>query len=464
MATPATYTSRMGESPSPGRGGSRRRSRRCHPGPAGRRRSSSRRACRSGVSSDRARRRSGCSAPTRPRAGRRRRPRTAPGPRAWTGARSTIPRPSPCVTAGSPRTAARRCTGSRRAAPPGRLPRTACSAGRPGRARPRRAGEGRGRSRGGRAARWLRKRSRRSRSTARRPMSSAGHGPRRGVCLAAMDAFQARVAVITGGGGGIGAAMARAFAARGARIVLADVDRAAMEGVAAALGERGTEVLAVPTDVTALESVRALADAAERRFGAVHIVCNNAGVATMSELGAATHADWQYTMNVNFWGVVHGVETFVPRLLARGAGGHIVNTASMAGLVGMRWLRGYCASQFAVVGLTQALHPELPQEGIGVSVLCPMIVETNINENSIPHRPAALQNPGGAAVPEGAAMAGSVIRPEEVARRVVRGIERKDLYIFTHPEQRPILQRRAARQDRMFEPDRLQRALGLAKG
>src|SRR2546422_4649397 len=454
MATPATYTSRMGESPSPGRGGSRRRSRRCHPGPAGRRRSSSRRACRSGVSSDRARRRSGCSAPTRPRAGRRRRPRTAPGPRAWTGTRSTIPRPSPCVTAGSPRTAPRRCTGSRRAAPPGRLPRTACSAGRPGRARPRRAGGGRARSRGGRAARWSQKHSRRSRSTARRPMSSAGHGPRRGVCLAAMDPFQGRVAVITGGGGGIGAAMARAFAARGARIVLADVDRAAMEAVAAALGRGGTEVLAVPTDVTALESVRALADAAERRFGAVHIVCNNAGVATMGETAASTHADWQYTMNVNFWGVVHGVETFVPRLLARGAGGHVVNTASMAGLGGVGWLGGDCAPQFAGGGRSPAPHPELPPPRIGGRALCPLSVQTHNNENSIRNRPAALQNPGGAAVPQGAAMAGSVIRPEEGARRGVRGIERKDLYIFTHPEQRPILQRRAARQDRMFEPDR----------
>src|SRR5213596_2866440 len=454
MAAPATYTSRMGESPSPGRGGSRRRSRRCHPGPAGRRRSSSRPACRSGASSDRARRRSGCSAPIRPRGGRRRRPRTAPGPRAWTGARSTIPRPSPCVTAGSPRTAPRRCSGSRRAAPPGRLPRTACSAGRPGGARPRRAGGGRGRSGGGRAARWSRKRSRRSRSTARRPLSSAGHGPRRGVCLAAMDAFQGRVAVITGGGGGIGAAMARAFAARGAHIVLADVDRAAMEGVAAALGERGTEVLAVPTDVTHLASVRALAEAAERRFGAVHVVCNNAGVGTFGQLATATHADWEYTMRVNFWGVVHGLEIFVPRLIAQGAGGHVVNTASMAGLVGMQWLGVYCASKFAVVGLTEALDRELRPHGIGVSVLCPMLVQTDINENSVRNRPAALRNPGEAAVPEGAAMMGSVIGPEEVARRVVRGIERKDLYLFTHPEQRAILQRRAARQDRMFEPDR----------
>src|SRR5436309_2502925 len=137
-----------------------------------------------------------------------------------------------------------------------------------------------------------------------------------------------------------------------------------------------------------------------------------------------------------------------------GAGGHIVNTASMAGLVGMRWLGVYCASKFAVVGLSEALHRELAEHGIGVSVLCPMIVETKINENSIRNRPAALRNLGEAAVPEGAAMMGSVIGPEEVARRVVRGIERKDLYIFTHPEQRAILQRRAARQDRMFEPDR----------
>src|SRR5213595_2442010 len=454
MATPATYTSRMADAPSPERGGSRRRPRRCLPGPAGRRRSSSRPACRSGAARDRARRRSGSSAPTRPRAGRRRRPRTAPGPRAWTGARSTRPRASPCATAGSPRTAPRRYTGSTRAARPGRPPRTACSAGQPGRARPRRADGGRERSGGGRAARWSRRRSRGSRSIARRPLSSAGHRPRRGVCLAGMDDFQGRVAVITGGGGGIGAAMARAFAARGARIVLADVDRAAMEGVAAALGTGGAEVLVVPTDVTALESVRALADAAERRFGAVHIVCNNAGVATMGEIAASTHADWQYTMNVNFWGVVHGVETFVPRLLARGAGGHIVNTASMAGLVGMRWLGVYCASKFAVVGLSEALHRELAEHGIGVSVLCPMIVETKINENSIRNRPAALRNSREAAVPEGAAMMGSVIGPEEVARRVVRGIERKDLYIFTHPEQRAILQRRAARQDRMFEPDR----------
>jgi len=269
-----------------------------------------------------------------------------------------------------------------------------------------------------------------------------------------MDDFRGRVAVITGGGGGIGAAMARAFAARGARIVLADMNEDAMAGVAKDLAAAGAEVVTVPTDVTSLESVRALADTAERRLGAVHIVCNNAGVATFGEIADSTHADWEYTMGVNFWGVVHGVETFVPRLLARREGGHIVNTASMAGLVGMRWLGIYCASKFAVVGLTEGLQRELAEHGIGVSVLCPMIVETKINENSVRNRPAALRNPGGdPVIVDSAAMVGSVIAPEEVARRVVRGIERKDLYILTHPEQREILRRRWQRQDRLFEPD-----------
>jgi NAD(P)-dependent dehydrogenase (short-subunit alcohol dehydrogenase family) len=269
-----------------------------------------------------------------------------------------------------------------------------------------------------------------------------------------MDEFRGRVAVITGGGGGIGAAMAAAFAARGARIVLADLDAQAMERVAATLPVARTDILTVPTDVTRLESVRALAAAITARFGGVHIVCNNAGVATFSEIADATHADWEYTMSVNFWGVVHGVETFLPLLLAQGAGGHIVNTASMAGLVGMRWLGVYCASKFAVVGLSEALHRELAERGIGVSVLCPMIVQTNINENSIRNRPVALRDPGQEpVVADAAVMAGSVIPPDEVARRVVRGIERRDLYIFTHPEQRDILRRRCARQDRMFEPD-----------
>ena len=275
-----------------------------------------------------------------------------------------------------------------------------------------------------------------------------------------IDPFRDRVAVVTGGGSGIGAALAQAFAARGARLVLADIDPAALAHTADALSATGADVLTVVTDVGELSQVRALADRAVDRFGAVHVVCNNAGVAVFGQLTDATHADWEYTMRVNFWGVVHGVETFVPRLLAQDQGGHIVNTASMAGLVGMEWLGVYCASKYAVVGLSESLYRELAPRGIGVSVLCPMIVQTDINRNSLRQRPVALRNPDhpddlGDPGPEVAgAMVGSVIGVDEVARRVVRAIERRDLYVLTHPEQREILRRRAARIDRMFEPER----------
>ena len=267
-----------------------------------------------------------------------------------------------------------------------------------------------------------------------------------------MQDFQQKVVVITGGGGGIGAAMARAFAARGARLVLADLDEGAMASVASTVP--GAEPLCVRTDVGDLGSVKALADAAEKRFGGVDVVCNNAGIALFGEMAQATHADWEFTMRVNFWGVVHGVEVFVPRLLARGSG-HVVNTASMAGLVGMQWLGVYCASKFAVVGLTESLHRELAPHGIGVSVLCPMIVETDINQNSVRMRPPELKNPGPEPIvpsADVAGMVGSVIKPEEVARRVVRAIERNDLYVLTHPEQRKYLKRRSDKLDGMFEP------------
>jgi NAD(P)-dependent dehydrogenase (short-subunit alcohol dehydrogenase family) len=269
-----------------------------------------------------------------------------------------------------------------------------------------------------------------------------------------MDPFRDRVAVITGGAGGIGMAMARAFAARGAKLVLADLDEGALQRATADLRAAGADALGVRTDVTRLESMHALAAAARSQFGGVHIVCNNAGIALFGEMQHASHNDWVFTMNVNFWGVVHGLEAFVPLLTKQGQGGHIVNTASMAGLIGMRWLGIYSASKFAVVGLSEALHRELEPLGIGVSVLCPMIVDTQINQNSARMRPAELRNAEEAPMPPSASMAGGTIAPEEVGRRVVRAIERRDLYILTHPEQREILRRRAARLDAMFEEDR----------
>ncbi|HTF32618.1 MAG TPA: SDR family NAD(P)-dependent oxidoreductase [Myxococcota bacterium] len=268
-----------------------------------------------------------------------------------------------------------------------------------------------------------------------------------------MDAFRNRVAVITGGASGIGAAMARTFAARGAKIVLADIDEQGLGAMERELASAGTPTLSVPTDVTQRASVSALADATWRRFGAAHIVCNNAGIAILGEIAKAPHEDWEFTMNVDFWGVVHGVEAFVPRLIDQHEGGHVVNTASMAGLVGMQWLGIYCAAKFAVVGLTEALHRELKPYSIGASVLCPMIVATKIGENSQRLRPGAERPEREAApsAPPAGAMRGGTVSAESVAAKVARGIERQDLYILTHPEQREILRRRAARIDAVFE-------------
>ncbi len=268
-----------------------------------------------------------------------------------------------------------------------------------------------------------------------------------------VDPFRNRVAVVTGGASGIGLAMARAFAARGARLVLADIDEEPLARAQQTLEATGAEVLGVRTDVSDRRSVAELAAAAHTRFGAVHIVCNNAGVAIAGEMTRATHRDWEFTMNVNFWGVVHGIETFVPVLMAQAAGGHIVNTASMAGLIGMQWLGIYSASKFAVVGLSEALYRELRPHGIGVSVLCPMVVDTNINANSLRVRPAHLRNAQEGPTPPDGTFVGGVLSPAEVARRTLRGIERGSLYILTHPEQRELLRRRAERLDRLCQEE-----------
>lgn len=266
-----------------------------------------------------------------------------------------------------------------------------------------------------------------------------------------MDELAGRVAVITGGGSGIGAAMARAFARQGMRLVLADIEPAAMDEVAGAIGG---DVLTVPADVTKLDDVRRLAERATSHFGAIHVVCNNAGVGFFGPIAATTHRDWQWLINVNLWGVIHGVEVFVPRLIDQAQGGHIVNTASMAGLCPMVGLGAYVTTKYAVVGLTETLQRELKPHGIGVSVLCPMIVNTNIN-TSERNRPPELRNPGSPVVTRDSApvqpsgeMVGGVIEPDDVAARVVDAIRRNRLYILTHAASRAIIRRRFERIDR----------------
>lgn len=263
-----------------------------------------------------------------------------------------------------------------------------------------------------------------------------------------MKDFRSRVAVVTGGGSGIGAALARAFAREGARIVLADVDRIGMDAVAGDIERAGGEALSVPTDVTKLGEVEALADRAFERFGAVHIVCNNAGVGVFGSLDSATIKDWRWVLEVNLWGVIHGVHVFLPRLQAQKDEGHIVNTASMAGMAGMPGLGIYCTSKFAVVGLTESLARELKGTHLGASVLCPMIVNTQINASDR-NRPDELRNESSAPAP--AVTSGvsyqRVIEPSEVADRVLEAVRGNELYVLTHGESRGLLQRRAGRLD-----------------
>lgn len=267
-----------------------------------------------------------------------------------------------------------------------------------------------------------------------------------------MDDFKGRVAVVTGGGSGIGAAMARAFAGLGSKVVLADLDRAGMDRVIAEIGKAGGQAVGIECDVTRLAAVEHLAERTFAQLGAAHILCNNAGVGMFGPLATATQKDWQWVMNVNVWSVVHGIQAFLPRMIEQKQGGHIVNTASMAGLAGMPGLGVYCASKFAVVGLTESLARELQGTGIGASVLCPMIVNTQIN-SSERNRPKELRDTGAKkiSVDDVVMTVSRVIEPDEVAERVVRGIREKSLYILTHAESRDILRRRAQRLDKAAE-------------
>jgi NAD(P)-dependent dehydrogenase (short-subunit alcohol dehydrogenase family) len=254
-----------------------------------------------------------------------------------------------------------------------------------------------------------------------------------------VNELRGRVAVVTGAGSGIGRAIARALAGEGVRIVAADVDDA---GVAETL--RGIDgAAAVHTDVTDLAEVTALADRAFETFGAVHILCNNAGVAVWGPLEAASHRDWQWVLGVNLWGVIHGIEAFVPRMLGQGVEGHIVNTASMAGLIASQGLGVYNTSKYAVVGLSETLAKDLRPYGIGVSILCPMGVATRIRDSERA-RPVELKNAASREFPP-VELLGRTLTPDAVAAMVVRGIRRNDLYIITHEESLPAIRRRFER-------------------
>ena len=175
-----------------------------------------------------------------------------------------------------------------------------------------------------------------------------------------------------------------------------------------------------------------------------------AGVAIHGGLEAATHHDWEWVLGVNLWGVVHGIEAFVPRMIAQKQGGHIVNTASMAGLIASQGLGVYNTSKYAVVGLSETLQKDLRPYDIGVSVLCPMGVTTNIRASER-SRPSDLKNPGGPPKTADIELIGRYLTPEHVAARVVRAVKANRLYVITHEEAREPLRRRFDRMDKAFE-------------
>ena len=254
-----------------------------------------------------------------------------------------------------------------------------------------------------------------------------------------MDQLSGKVAVVTGAASGIGRAMAGRWCDEGMKVVLADVEEGALAVAEKELSSSGAEVLAVRTDVSKGEDMDALAAAAMDRFGAVHIVCNNAGVGGGGLAQQLTEKDWQWVLGVNLWGVIHGQRVFLPILMEQNEG-HVVNTASVAGLVTSPFMSPYCASKFAVVAMSECLQKELAMQGsqVGVSVLCPGFVNTQIADSDR-NRPAELQRDDETVDEFGMRdMLRQVVAAgmpcEDVAACVADAVKNNRFYVLTHPE------------------------------
>ncbi len=253
-----------------------------------------------------------------------------------------------------------------------------------------------------------------------------------------MDRLAEKVAFVTGGAGGIGLGMAQAFRRAGMKVVLADLDASALRQAAASLeAQPGSAVLTLELDVSDRQAMARVADRLDAELGGVHLLCNNAGVNAPGSLAELGYDDWDWVLGVNLDGVVNGLVTFLPRMLAHGEPGHIVNTASVGGLIGMPGLGIYCASKFAVVGLSESLRHDLAETPLGVSVLCPGIVRSGIGD-SARNRP---QRFGGPVRAESAAAAfGS--DPTELGEQVREAVEADRFWICTHPEFRHYVEAR----------------------
>jgi NAD(P)-dependent dehydrogenase (short-subunit alcohol dehydrogenase family) len=267
----------------------------------------------------------------------------------------------------------------------------------------------------------------------------------------AMRELSGRTAVITGAGSGIGRGLALAMAEAGMHVVAGDVRLAAAEETCHLLQpprDSRARALAFEVDVSDAQAMQRFATRAEHELGPIHVLCNNAGVCLFGELDALSAADWAWLWGVNVMGVVHGLQSFLPAMRAHGQPGHVVNTASLAGLVGFREAGGYVATKFAVVGMSEVLRAELHGSPIGVSVLCPAAVATEIHQSDRT-RPAALGPAGqGTRQVSEAHVRTHGIDPLDVGRCVRKAVIEEDFYVFTHPNIRRHVD---ARHDAMIE-------------
>ncbi len=258
-----------------------------------------------------------------------------------------------------------------------------------------------------------------------------------------MRGLAGKTAFVTGGASGIGFALGRGFAEAGMNVMLADIETEALAAAVSSLHDLGLDVRGIVCDVADAVSVERAAQASYQAFGNIHVVCNNAGVGGGSGIDAISVDTWRWVLDVNLMGVLHGIRSFLPHIRAHGEGGHIVNTASMAGMVSGLGFSPYSASKFAVVAMSEGLAAQLKPLGIGVTVVCPGFVRTRISESgrNRPQRygPAQAPDPvsaGGVLAARIAELVQSGIDALDVAARVLAAIREDELYVFTHPEMR----------------------------
>lgn len=263
-----------------------------------------------------------------------------------------------------------------------------------------------------------------------------------------MSNFHGKTAVISGGAEGIGFSIAQAMAAQGMNIVLGDIDATQLAKAVATLTAQGVPVLGVTMDVTRIEDWQQLAQQAVERFGSLHMLVNNAGVGggtgTVEQIA---ERDWRWVLDVNLMGVIYGTQTLIPLIKQHGEGGWLINVASMAGMAGVPYAGAYTATKVAVVGMSESWFAELQPHNIKVSVLCPAFVQTRINLSER-NRQADYQQSRETTEQDAAiaarmqAVIDNGLAVEVVGQRVVEAVRQGELYIFTHPNYRKVVQQR----------------------